>query len=139
VKQQNRANRARNPIAGWGPLISLAFSSPPRWREGRVSNHERIYDEVRRIPRGKVATYGQVAKTVGGCTARMVGYAMAALRGRTDVPWQRVINCKGEISPRAAGDGSLRQRKLLEREGVRFDSRGRVDLKKVRWKGAQRC
>jgi methylated-DNA-protein-cysteine methyltransferase-like protein len=65
----------------------------------------------------------------------MVGYAMAALRGRTDVPWQRVINSKGEISPRAAGDGSLRQRKLLEREGIRFDSRGRVDLQKVRWKG----
>jgi methylated-DNA-protein-cysteine methyltransferase-like protein len=64
----------------------------------------------------------------------MVGYAMAALRGRTDVPWQRVINSKGEISPRAGGDGAVRQRKWLEKEGVRFDLRGRVNFKKVRWK-----
>ncbi len=92
---------------------------------------------VRRIPQGKTATYGQIAGMVGRITPRMVGYAMAALRGRTDVPWHRVINYKGAISPRAAGDGSLRQRKLLEKEGVKFDSRGRVDLKKVRWKGAQ--
>jgi methylated-DNA-protein-cysteine methyltransferase-like protein len=94
--------------------------------------YDRIYREVRRIPRGKVVTYGQVAKIVGRCTARMVGYALAALRGRTDVPWQRVVNFRGEISPRAHGDGRLRQRKLLEAEGVRFDSRGRVDFQKFR-------
>jgi methylated-DNA-protein-cysteine methyltransferase-like protein len=64
----------------------------------------------------------------------MVGYAMAALRGRTDVPWQRVINAKGEISTRSRGDGALRQRRLLEKEGVRFDQRGRVEFKKFRWK-----
>ena len=99
------------------------------------SVHQKIYHVVRQIPKGKVATYGQVAKVVGRCTARLVGYAMAGLLGRTDVPWQRVINYKGEISPRKHGDGSLRQRKLLEAEGVRFDSRGRVDFKKVRWTG----
>jgi len=58
---------------------------------------------------------------------------MAALGGRTDVPWQRVINYRGEISRRAHGDGSIRQRKLLEREGIRFDRKGRVNLNKVRW------
>jgi methylated-DNA-protein-cysteine methyltransferase-like protein len=98
--------------------------------------YERIYRVVRQIPRGKVATYGQIAKIVDRCTARMVGYAMTALRGRTDVPWQRIINSKGEISARSRGDGALRQRKLLEREGICFDLRGRLDLGKVRWAGS---
>ena len=102
------------------------------------SVYQKIYDVVSQIPKGKVATYGQVARVVGRITARMVGYAMAALRGRTDVPWQRVINYKGEISPRAHGDGSSRQRKLLVAEGIRFDSRGRVDFKKVRWNGPEK-
>jgi methylated-DNA-protein-cysteine methyltransferase-like protein len=100
--------------------------------------YERIYRVVRQIPRGKVATYGQVAKIVDRCTARMVGYAMAALCGRTDVPWQRVINSKGGISTRSRGDGALRQRKLLEREGIHFDSRGRVNLRKVGWARGER-
>ncbi len=104
---------------------------------GNGSAYDRIYETIRRIPRGRIATYGQIAGIVGRITPRMVGYAMAALRGRTDVPWQRVINYKGEISARAAGDGSIRQRRLLEAEGIRFDSRGRVDLKKVRWNGGR--
>ena len=99
--------------------------------------YERIYRVVRQIPRSKLATYGQIARIVDRCTARMVGYAMAALRGRTDVPWQRVINAKGEISTRSRGDGALRQRKMLEKEGIRFDSRGRVNLRKVRWAGSR--
>jgi len=98
--------------------------------------YERIYRVVRQIPRGKVATYGQIARIVDRCTARMVGYAMAALRGRTDVPWQRVINSKGEISTRSRGEGAHRQRKLLEKEGIRFDQRGRVNLRKVQWAGS---
>ena len=99
--------------------------------------YERIYRVVRQIPRGKVATYSQIARIVDRCTARMVGYAMAALRGRTDVPWQRVINSRGEISTRSRGDGALSQRKSLEKEGIRFDSRGRVNLRKVRWAGSK--
>jgi methylated-DNA-protein-cysteine methyltransferase-like protein len=110
----------------------------PGWANGREDPgiepvYVRIYRAVRRIPQGRVVTYGQIAKIVDRCTARMVGYAMAALRGRTDVPWQRVINARGEISTRSGGDGALRQRKLLEREGIHFDSRGRVNLRKVRW------
>ena len=102
-----------------------------------ITRYEMIYDAVRQIPRGKVATYGQIARIVDRCTARMVGYAMAALRGRTDVPWQRVINAKGEISTRSRGEGALRQRKLLEKEGIHFDSRGRVNLRKARWTGRE--
>lgn len=116
------------------------FSSQQYWHRGLkpAPFYERIYNVVRQIPSGKVTTYGQIAKIVDRCTARMVGYAMAALLSNTDVPWQRVINYKGEISRRSRGDGSLRQRKLLEEEGVRFDGRGRVDLKKVRWPGLDR-
>jgi methylated-DNA-protein-cysteine methyltransferase-like protein len=111
----------------------------PAWANGIEDSgiepvYERIYRVVRQIPRGKVATYGQIAKIIDRCTARMVGYAMAALRGRTDVPWQRVINSKGEVSTRSRGDGALRQRRLLGKEGVRFDCRGRADFKKYRWK-----
>ena len=103
-----------------------------------ITRYEMIYDAVRQIPRGKVATYGQVARIVDRCTARMVGYAMAALRGRTDVPWQRVINSRGEISTRSRGDGALRQRKLLEKEGIRFDRRNRVNLRKFGWADPRR-
>jgi methylated-DNA-protein-cysteine methyltransferase related protein len=112
----------------------LGFLGP----HGTDSVYERIYAAVRRIPCGKVATYGQIAKIVGRCTARMIGYAMAALRGRTDVPWQRVINAKGEISARSGGDGAIRQRRLLEKEGIRFDRGGRVDFKRYRWKNRQK-
>lgn len=97
--------------------------------------YERIYAVVQQIPPGKVATYGQVATIVGGCTARMVGYAMAALPFGTDVPWQRVINRQGKISLRSGGNGGARQRQLLEEEGVKFDDRGRVDFDKVGWLG----
>ena len=100
--------------------------------------YEQIYSVVRQIPSGKIATYGQIAKIVDRCTARMVGYAMAALPPNTDVPWQRVINYKGEISIRSRGDGSLRQLRLLKAEGVKFDMRGRVNLRKVRWAGPER-
>ena len=97
--------------------------------------YERIYAVVRQIPRGKVATYGQVAAIVGGCSARMVGYAMAALPHDTDVPWQRVINRMGKVSPRSGGSGGALQRQMLEDEGVRFDRDGRVDFAEVSWRG----
>ena len=99
------------------------------------SIYEKIYELVRQVPPGKVATYGQIAKIVGFCTPRMVGYAMAALPRWMDVPWQRVVNHKGEISTRSRGDGAWRQRWLLRAEGIRFDRKGRINLKKVRWPG----
>ncbi len=97
------------------------------------SMYRRIYDVVRRIPPGKVMTYGQVAKLAGGCSARNVGYAMAALPFDSGVPWQRVINAKGEVSPRVDGRGHLIQRQVLEAEGVVFNEKGKVDLELYRW------
>jgi methylated-DNA-protein-cysteine methyltransferase-like protein len=100
------------------------------------SSYERIYAVVRRIPRGRVATYGEVARVARlGAAARQVGYALHALPEGTSVPWQRVVNARGEISARASGfEGP--QRRLLEREGVRFDARGRIDLDRFGWRQA---
>jgi methylated-DNA-protein-cysteine methyltransferase-like protein len=98
------------------------------------SAYERIYAVVRRIPKGRVATYGQVAELAGlPRAARQVGYAMAALRPETRVPWQRVVNARGEVSPRAEPGADALQRRLLEREGVRFDAGGRVALARYGW------
>jgi methylated-DNA-protein-cysteine methyltransferase-like protein len=99
-----------------------------------VSSHERIYAVARRIPSGRVATYGQIAELAGlEGQARLVGYAMSALPSGTTVPWHRVINAQGKVSLRSSGaSGGVTQRLLLEREGVRFKG-GRVDLAKYRW------
>lgn len=97
--------------------------------------YQRIYDLVLQVPEGRVTTYGSIARLVG-CNARTVGFAMAALPAGHDLPWQRVINSQGRVSPRADGDGVQIQRLLLEAEGVLFDERGRVDLVEFSWVGA---
>ncbi len=94
-----------------------------------------IYAVVRRIPSGRVATYGQIAELAGlPGHARQVGYALNALPAGTTVPWHRVLNARGEVSLRSEPGAELSQRMLLEREGVRFDTRGRVALKRVAWR-----
>ncbi|HUF36506.1 MAG TPA: methylated-DNA--[protein]-cysteine S-methyltransferase [Gemmatimonadales bacterium] len=99
--------------------------------------YQRIYAVVRRIPRGRVATYGQVAELAGlPGHARQVGYALHALPAGTAVPWHRVINARGEVSRRSEPGAELTQRMLLEREGVRFDARGRVQLRSHGWRRA---
>lgn len=96
--------------------------------------YARIYAVVRRIPRGRVATYGQVAALAGlAGHARQVGYALHSLADGSGVPWQRVINHRGEVSLRAEPFYEPLQRALLEAEGVVFDRRGRVDLERFRW------
>lgn len=94
---------------------------------------QRIYEVVRQIPYGCVATYGQVAMVVGEqTTARQVGDAMAALRDHQPeppVPWQRVINAQGQIST------GPHQQHLLEQEGVRFNAKGITDLQRFGWQG----
>ena len=97
-------------------------------------SYELIYSVVRRIPRGRVATYGQVATLAGlAGHARQVGYALNALPDATAVPWHRVVNAAGRISVRAAPGGELVQQLLLEKEGVRLDARGRIPLDRLRW------
>ena len=95
--------------------------------------YERIYQVIRQIPVGKVATYGQVAYLVGPpCTARRVGWVLAALCTHIvepRVPWQRVVNAKGESSIGKA------QVVLLEEEGIYFNEQGRLDLEHFGWCG----
>lgn len=117
------------------------------------SSYARIYAAVRRIPRGRVATYGLIAQVAGlPGHARQVGYALHALRDEHDgaasaggapardkspgraVPWQRVINARGEISLRAELGAERLQRALLEQEGVVFDAAGRVSLARFLWR-----
>jgi len=100
------------------------------------SIYNSIYALVRQVPPGRVTSYGRIARQVG-CTARTVGFAMAALPTGHDVPWQRVINSQGKVSPRRNGDNDLIQRLLLEAEGVQFDARGRVDLHCYGWEVGQ--
>lgn len=104
---------------------------PARPRAGLA--YEEVYAVVRRIPRGRVATYGQIARLLGRPgAARQVGYALAALRGDA-VPWHRVVNARGAVSPRAAPGCDAAQRLLLEREGVAFDAAGRAALARFGW------
>ena len=97
--------------------------------------YRQIYALVRQLPPGRVTSYGRIARQVG-CTPRTVGFAMAALPAGHDLPWQRVINARGEISPRRNGDGEQIQRLLLENEGVQFSDLGRVDLAVYGWEFA---
>ena len=99
------------------------------------SGYAGIHAVVAMIPRGRVATYGQVAALAGRPgQARQVGYALAALRPDTDLPWHRVVNARGEISLRSPSGGRALQRALLEREKVKFDSSGRISLERFRWR-----
>jgi methylated-DNA-protein-cysteine methyltransferase-like protein len=106
---------------------------------GVVLRYERFYRVVRRIPPGRVATYGQVAALAGHPRgARLCGYALSALRNTVhDVPWQRVLGARGKgragISLRDPM-GAAAQRALLEREGVALDALGRVALDRFGWR-----
>lgn len=105
-------------------------------RRSKVYPH--IWSFVARIPRGRVATYGQIAALAGlGRNARQVGYALHALPENTPVPWQRVVNASGGISlPQEDGRYDL-QRSLLESEGVVF-AHARIDLGRFGWKPRSR-
>ena len=121
-------------------MKTTRFTSPPDQQGFRIH----VWEIVRMIPFGKVATYGQIAKLVmmpmgipehdfRAFAPRWVGGAMAACPA--DVPWQRVINAQGKISLKGK-DKSLQQ-ELLEAEGVIFDDRQQVDLKSFGWYGPE--
>ena len=104
----------------------------------RSSKYQKIYDVVRKIPPGKVLTYGQVAELAGLYgKARLVGYALFRVEIETDIPWQRVVNSQGKISysiSRCGGD--YLQRTLLEQEGIEFEYTNSIDLKIYRWQAS---
>ena len=90
---------------------------------------------VCRIPEGKVATYGQIAKLLGYPRhARQVGYALASLNDNKEIPWHRVVNAKGQISPRSEAGYDDYQRILLEEEGITFNDNGIISLKEFQWR-----
>lgn len=99
--------------------------------------YQQVYELVGQIPYGRVMTYGQIAVLLGKPTAaRAVGYALHQTPPGVKIPWQRVINAQGKISPRGAA-GILHepqvQRMLLEQEGIQFDARGKLDLARYLW------
>ena len=99
--------------------------------------YDRIYNIVRQIPHGKVATYGQVAELAGlAGKARLVGYALYRVDLKhEDVPWHRVINAKGEVSYSQVRHGAdYLQRSLLEDEGIEFSPEGKIKLSQYRWR-----
>jgi methylated-DNA-protein-cysteine methyltransferase-like protein len=94
---------------------------------------ERVFRIVRRIPRGRVMTFGQIAYMLGeGYTPRTVGFVMHGADDRT--PWHRVINSQGRCSTMRIALPSDKQQRMLETEGVKFDESGRCDLEKLLWK-----
>jgi methylated-DNA-protein-cysteine methyltransferase-like protein len=97
---------------------------------------EKICAVIRRIPRGWVATYGQVATMAGmPRRARLVGRILQRLDSTTKIPWHRVVNAKGEISfSLSRNGGDILQRRLLEKEGIGFDKNNRLDLERCRWR-----
>ncbi len=122
--QERRAGRGNTRRSGGatarvvGRAVSAAFA--------------RVYAVVRKIPRGRVMTYGAVARLSGMPRgARIVGYAMRASQSARPIPWQRVVGLArpgvARVSIKDPIGGAL-QRQLLEREGVRFDARGGISL-----------
>ncbi len=100
----------------------------------RTKLYARIYAVIQQIPVGQVATYGQIATLAGyPGYARQVGYALHATPDDVEVPWHRVINAKGEISLGARSVYGDIQRQMLTAEGVQFNERGRISLKKYQW------
>lgn len=100
-----------------------------------MSFFEDVYNAVKEIPEGKVATYGQIAQIAGyPGKARIVGWALHKNPYQGIVPCHRVVNRNGELSGAFAFGGMEQQRKLLEREGIIFNENDKIDLEKYLWK-----
>lgn len=109
---------------------------------GRKNFYEQVYAVVRRIPRGKVTSYGRIARMLGSPNAaRAVGYALQALKDKKDdpayedIPWQRVVNSQGRISIVNREFGAQLQAKLLREEGVVISDDLQIDLDLYLWAG----
>ncbi|MEQ8660149.1 MAG: MGMT family protein [Gammaproteobacteria bacterium] len=114
----------------------MAAQLPARARQAGAGRNARVWAVVSCIPRGRVATYRQVAQLAGiegPSAARQVGYALAALAPANSVPWHRVINARGLVSPRARAGREHEQYERLALEGVACDARGFIDLARYEW------
>src|ERR1044072_10012023 len=110
------------------------MKAPATKRAPDEKYRERVYKIVRRIPRGRCMTYGQIAYMLGeGYTPRTVGFVMHGADER-NTPWHRVINSQGKCSTGRIVLPADKQQRMLEREGVKFDETGRCDLEKALWK-----
>jgi len=98
----------------------------------KIGSYDRIYQIIRNIPRGKVATYKLISQIEGTCTPRMVGYALSKSKPNMNLPWHRVINSRGEISLKDE-ESMLLQKDMLESEGVVFAS-NKINLGVFMWK-----
>ena len=122
---------------GYEPEEKALFSNQAK-KTQRGPLYLRIDALVRNIPEGQVATYGQIAKLLGACGARQVGYAMSSLDDDSDVPWHRLINSQGRISVRDGTEGHTLQRIILEAEGIIFKGKDKIDLETYRWQGPEK-
>jgi len=124
MKKIDEDRRAGRPPRGW------ATSAPKK----SASSYARIYEVARKVPRGRVATYGQIATLAGMPRhARLVGYALRTMPEGSGVPWHRIVNASGEISRRGDPFWEAFQRERLESEGVRFTRGARVSLAQYAW------
>ncbi|MCP9891690.1 methylated-DNA--[protein]-cysteine S-methyltransferase [Cyanobium sp. Aljojuca 7D2] len=116
--------------------MQTADGTSPLPRAPCASFDQRVYAAVARIPRGQLATYGQIAELIGAYgAARQVGWALRRLPLPSPIPWQRVVNARGQISFTPSREGSdWIQRKLLLAEGIPVDAAGRLPLARHRWR-----
>ncbi len=123
---------------GIGKQVSRKGGRHPDTATARHGFFARVYALVRGVPRGRVVTYGQVARLLGAPHgARLVGWAMHGNPYGTRVPCHRVVQEGGSLSPNYCLDDPRRQRRLLEREGVVFTLDGRVDMARHQWTAAR--
>ena len=122
---RNRLRRGKRCVSPFSGDTAAVTASP---------SYERIWQTVQLIPEGHVATYGQIAELAGlPGHARQVGYALHSLPEGSEVPWQRVVNAGGRVSPRAEPGWENFQRILLLEEGVVFGADGRIDFERFGW------
>lgn len=136
IKPWNTATGAalQDWLTGQGVLPEQKISSAGARNKTKENKaYEKIYQAVRLVAKGQVATYGLIARLAGTNNPRQVGYALNALTHDTDVPWHRVINNQGKISARNKGNSHDLQKILLESEGIIFDRNDRTDLEKFIW------
>jgi len=134
-----RSERPTPPRPGRRPIRGAAAArratQPSSHALSRRPEYQRIYATVDSIPKGSVATYGQVALEAGlPRRARLVGRALSQLADGSALPWHRVVNARGEISPRGSGAGEAVQRRRLQAEGVVLGPTGRIALERFGWR-----